>query len=143
VLWNGSPTGGPWALRPFLVGERAGVYGPAIPLVGWASHTTSGMCWHRTTFPRPAGDTPLALDLRSMGKGLAWLNGRSIGRYWLIVGDQPHDPWMKQIVDAIGAGEPTQRYYHLPQEWLQDENKLVLFEEQGGDPARIQLCHWS
>lgn len=32
----------------------------------------------------PAGDLPVALDLGSMGKGQAWINGNSIGRFWTI-----------------------------------------------------------
>lgn len=30
----------------------------------------------------PEGKGPLALNLSSMGKGQAWVNGQSIGRYW-------------------------------------------------------------
>lgn len=33
-------------------------------------------------FDAPEGDDPVALDLRTMGKGEAWINGQSIGRYW-------------------------------------------------------------
>ena len=33
-------------------------------------------------FNAPAGNEPLALDMSSMGKGEAWINGQSIGRYW-------------------------------------------------------------
>ncbi|MCI55766.1 beta-galactosidase 3-like, partial [Trifolium medium] len=34
-------------------------------------------------FNTPAGNEPLALDLGSMGKGQVWINGQSIGRYWM------------------------------------------------------------
>jgi len=30
----------------------------------------------------PSGDEPIGLDMIHMGKGLAWLNGEEIGRYW-------------------------------------------------------------
>ncbi|RWV85989.1 hypothetical protein BHE74_00040992 [Ensete ventricosum] len=36
----------------------------------------------RAFFNAPAGNEPLALDMSSMGKGEAWVNGQSIGRYW-------------------------------------------------------------
>lgn len=36
----------------------------------------------QTTFNAPAGNTPLALDMGSMGKGQVWINGQSVGRYW-------------------------------------------------------------
>lgn len=29
------------------------------------------------------GSDPIALDLSTMGKGEAWVNGQSIGRYWV------------------------------------------------------------
>ena len=36
----------------------------------------------QTTFDAPIMDDPVALDLQSMTKGEAWINGKSIGRYW-------------------------------------------------------------
>lgn len=36
----------------------------------------------QATFSAPKGSGPLVLDLSSMGKGQAWVNGQSIGRYW-------------------------------------------------------------
>jgi len=39
--------------------------------------------WHmQTTFNAPGGHDPLALDMGSMGKGIMWINGQSIGRHW-------------------------------------------------------------
>ena len=34
-------------------------------------------------FLAPEGKGPLALNLASLGKGQAWVNGQSIGRYWI------------------------------------------------------------
>jgi hypothetical protein len=144
VLWNGNPIGDQWHLRPFLAGERFGLYGPAAPLATWQAGPGIGspLRWFRASFTRPAGDAPIALDLGSMGKGLAWVNGRCIGRYWLILGDQPHDPWFTGIVDSLNPGQPTQRYYHVPTAWLRDENEIILLEEQGGNPNGIVICRW-
>lgn len=36
----------------------------------------------QTVFDAPDGDDPIALDMTGMGKGEAWLNGQSLGRYW-------------------------------------------------------------
>ena len=36
----------------------------------------------QTTFNAPEGNDPLALDMGSMGKGIMWINGQSIGRHW-------------------------------------------------------------
>jgi beta-galactosidase len=144
VSWRGAQVPGPWALRPALAGERMRLYGPAAALAQWQAGAggEAPLRWWRARFRRPAGAAALALDLAGMRKGLAWLNGRCIGRYWLISGDQPQDPWQAGIVDAIDPGAPTQRYYHLPAEWLAEQNELVLLEEQGGDPRRIQICRW-
>ena len=33
-------------------------------------------------FDAPEGDNPLAIRMTGMGKGMVWINGKSIGRYW-------------------------------------------------------------
>ncbi len=144
VTWQGVQLPGPWEQRAFLFGERVGVYGPAVALVPWKSPDVQvGQCqWLRATFQRPTNGASLTLDLAGMGKGIAWLNGRCIGRYWLVAGDQAHDPWFVGIVDALSVGEPTQRYYHLPAAWLGDQNEIILFEEQGGTPGSVCICTW-
>lgn len=61
------------------------------------SNTSSSLCfpvlqyitdfsliyYSQTLFDAPAGNDPVALNLGSMGKGEAWVNGQSIGRYWV------------------------------------------------------------
>ncbi|OEL22172.1 Beta-galactosidase 7 [Dichanthelium oligosanthes] len=37
----------------------------------------------QTTFATPAGNDAVALNLAVMGKGEVWINGESIGRYWV------------------------------------------------------------
>jgi len=46
----------------------------------------------QTTFDTPKGDDPIALDLSSMAKGEAWVNGQSIGRYWILFLDSKGNP---------------------------------------------------
>lgn len=46
------------------------------------SWSTSEAVIQQTFFDAPSGDDPVALDLSSMGKGQAWVNGQSIGRFW-------------------------------------------------------------
>ncbi|XP_068659863.1 uncharacterized protein [Aristolochia californica] len=38
--------------------------------------------WYRTTFKAPLGLEPVGVNLQTMDKGEAWVNGRSIGRFW-------------------------------------------------------------
>ncbi|CAK9153429.1 unnamed protein product [Ilex paraguariensis] len=83
-----------------------------------------------------------------MGKGLAWLNGEEIGRYWLRT-SSVHDECVHECdyrgkfipnKCSTGCGEPTQRWYHVPRSWFkQSGNILVIFEEKGGDPTKIRF----
>ena len=71
----------------------------------------------QTNFDAPAGSNPIALDLLGLGKGEAWVNGQSIGRYW------PAYSALDQGCSYIGrydpgkchknSGEPSQQLYEL------------------------------
>ncbi|OMO71010.1 hypothetical protein CCACVL1_18521 [Corchorus capsularis] len=103
--------------------------------------------WYKAYFDAPEGTEPVALDLGSMGKGQAWVNGHHIGRYWNLVAPKDGCP---QTCDYRGAyhsekcmtncGKPTQSWYHVPRSWLQASNNLlVIFEETGGNPFDISV----
>ncbi len=142
ATWNGKRIGKTWQIQPGLVGEQCRVFGEAGDLIEWrAEKSVKPLTWLKTTFARPKGPGPWALDLAGMIKGMIWLNGRCLGRYWLAIGDGPTPDWPKQNgVRDQDRGEPTQRYYHIPASWLEDRNTLVLFEEVGGEPFSIKLC---
>ncbi|KAH9796770.1 Beta-galactosidase 8 [Citrus sinensis] len=102
----------------------------------------------KTTFLAPEGKGPLALNLASMGKGQAWVNGQSIGRYWSAY-LAPSTGCTKKC-DYRGSydaskcqkhcGQPAQTLYHIPRTWVHPgENLLVIHEELGGDPSKISL----
>nr|CAB3478995.1 unnamed protein product [Digitaria exilis] len=38
------------------------------------------LTWYKVNVDVPQGDDPVGIDMQSMGKGLAWLNGNAIGR---------------------------------------------------------------
>ncbi|EHA8591597.1 putative Beta-galactosidase 6 [Cocos nucifera] len=84
-----------------------------------------------------------------MGKGEAWVNGQSVGRYWPTYISSPNgctascnykgsyssDKCLKN------CGKPSQHLYHVPRSFIQpDGNTLVLFEEMGGDPTKISFA---
>ena len=144
--WRGKKVTGSWTITPGLVGEGARLFADGAAAVTWrpAAGTPEGkpLRWYRTTFDRPKTARPLAIDLCSMTKGLAWLNGRCLGRYWLVEGTRDFRGWLAPYIRAARQGEPTQRYYHLPADWLEDRNTLVLFEELGGSPGTIKVCEW-
>lgn len=145
ALWNGVKIAGPWTVQPGLFGEQAALYAAGGALVQWYAGlqgaTGEPLRWWKIAFSRPHGDAPVALDLTGMNKGIAWLNGRCIGRYWLVSGTPLSDlGWQEGIIYQEHEGGPSQRYYHLPAEWLREQNELVLFEEIGGDPSTVSVC---
>lgn len=78
----------------------------------------------QTNFDAPAGTDPVALDLSTMGKGQAWVNGHHLGRYWTLVA--PKDGCEKcDYRGAYGSdkcmtncGKPTQVWYNYYAELL-------------------------
>lgn len=121
--------------------------------------TKQTLIWYKTNFNAPAGNNPVALDLTGMGKGEAWVNGQSIGRYWPTYISS--NSGCTDSCDYRGSfsankclkncGKPSQQLYHVPRSWLKSTmNTLVLFEEIGGDPTQItivtrqvgNLCSW-
>jgi len=144
VRWNGRPIKGPWRMRPGLVGERLNLMGDGGALARWKpvarGRRTRPLAWYRAAFDRPGGTGPLVLDLGGMTKGLAWVNGRCLGRYWLAPAAGDRQEWLARWTRKTPADQPTQRYYHVPREWLGDRNTLVLFDELGGDPSGVALA---
>jgi len=144
VTWCGRTLPGPWTIRPGLLGEQLGVgTAVALPPGGWMSSceravVTEGLRWWRTEFERPAEQGPYALDLTGLGKGLVWLNGQPLTRYWLLAAETAKTPeiFLNWIVEDRTPG-PTQRYYRIPAWMLQDHNELVLIEELDNTPEQV------
>lgn len=72
----------------------------------------------QANFDTPNGNEPLALDLGSMGKGQAWINGQSIGRYWTAYAKGQcnscsYGGTYRQPKCQYGCGKPTQRWYMM------------------------------
>ncbi|KAJ3089865.1 Beta-galactosidase 7 [Quaeritorhiza haematococci] len=132
-----------------------------------------------------SSSTPLnsfALYLGGMGRGAVFVNGYHIGRYWNITAQIPPErkTWYYNTFHADkcegssegptvcdyagkfsewkcrqGCGEPCQKFYHVPADWLiggsmvvREEGKrerrvaeVVVLEEWGGDPNSVYLAH--
>lgn len=54
----------------------------SVQIAGEIEYALTAVYILQTTFNAPAGNAPLALDMKSMGKGQIWINGQSIGRHW-------------------------------------------------------------
>ncbi|KAJ4951079.1 hypothetical protein NE237_027911 [Protea cynaroides] len=118
-----------WGYEVGLLGEHLQIYNDeGSDKAQWSNmgNPTQPLMWYKTTFDAPSGIEPLALNLGTMSKGEAWVNGQSIGRYWASV--------------RIPNGDPSQTLYHVPRSFLKPSgNLLVLFEEFGGNPLQITL----
>ncbi|KAL2498402.1 Beta-galactosidase 3 [Abeliophyllum distichum] len=140
-----------WSYKVGMKGEAMNLVSPNGAFsVEWVqgslvTQNQQPLRWYKAYFDAPDGDEPLALDMRTMGKGQVWINGQSIGRYWLAYangncGVCDYKGTFRSPKCQQGCGEPTQRWYHIPRSWLKPkENLLVLFEELGGDVSKISL----
>jgi len=85
---------------------------------GWEPvDSSAGPKLFRATFPvAKRGDT--FLDMSGWRKGVVWVNGRNLGRYW-------------------DAGPQTSLY--LPGPWLREgENEVVVFDLHRAGPAPVR-----
>ncbi|KAH7279619.1 hypothetical protein KP509_37G026600 [Ceratopteris richardii] len=142
----------PWEYQVGLQGEAFQLFAEQGNSMYWTSVAevprNQPMIWYKTTFGAPEGNDPVVLDLESMGKGRAWVNGEDIGRYWPayhapLTGcskDCPYKGPFNQDKCSTNCGQSSQSRYHVPRSWLKDgKNLLVLFEEIGGDPTQIKF----
>ncbi|PQM33125.1 beta-galactosidase 16 [Prunus yedoensis var. nudiflora] len=118
-----------WGYQVGLDGEKLQIHSDSgSSIVQWSKLGRSGHqpLWYKILFDAPAGHDSIALNLGSMGKGEAWVNGQSIGRFWVSF--------------QTPKGKPSQTWYHVPLSFLKPTgNLLVLLEEENGDPLGISL----
>ncbi|KAJ0714175.1 putative glycosidase [Helianthus annuus] len=136
-----------WTYQVGLKGESLGLHTGGSTL--WVSGTPKSqpLTWYKTNFDAPSGDNPIAIDFTGMGKGEAWVNGQSIGRYWPTYiapttgcSECSYKGSYSPTKCLKNCGEPSQKLYHVPRSWLKSSgNVLVLFEEKGGDPTQISF----
>ncbi|OVA11463.1 D-galactoside/L-rhamnose binding SUEL lectin domain [Macleaya cordata] len=141
-----------WVYKVGLHGEEKKIYSVESPHASkWYSEDLPAnrrMTWYKTNFKAPLGLDPVVVDLQGMGKGHAWVNGKSIGRYWpSFFADEegcsetcdyrgPYD----NNKCVYNCGNSSQRWYHVPRSFLRDDmNTIVLFEEIGGNPSSVSF----
>ncbi|KAL9441994.1 hypothetical protein AB3S75_020488 [Citrus x aurantiifolia] len=141
-----------WSYKVGLNGEAQQFHDPNSRNANWNSKKVPKnrpMTWYKTSFKTPSGEEPVVLDLLGMGKGHAWVNGKSIGRYWPTqiaetTGCDAHCNYKGSYNDGkcrTNCGNPSQRWYHVPRSFLNNntDNTLILFEEVGGAPWNVTL----
>ncbi|KAM7259503.1 hypothetical protein ACFE04_015244 [Oxalis oulophora] len=148
-------TSSSWSYKVGLNGEAKQLYNPKSRHGNvWKNTpkkvpTARPLTWYKTTFNSPSGVDPVVVDLHGMGKGQAWVNGNSLGRFWPSM-IAPADG-CANTCDYRGpyngnkcrnnCGKPSQRWYHVPRSFLKvkGKNTLVLFEEVGGNPSNVSF----
>ncbi|XP_059462503.1 beta-galactosidase 15-like [Corylus avellana] len=143
-----------WTYKIGLRGERQQLHDPVHShrwrWFGDNLPTSKMFVWYKTTFKAPTGSDPVVVDLMGLGKGHAWVNGHSIGRYWLSY--LASEDGCSSTCDYRGTysnskcmtncGKPSQRWYHVPRDFLNaddNNNTLVVFEEFGGNPWNVKF----
>ena len=122
-----------------MAGERKGILGAVTlqgkPLLDWQNYALPfaiddnaayshapckhAPCVYRATFDAPASgnaDADTFLDTKGLGKGVVWLNGHPLGRFWNI-GPQRTlyvpGAWLKPsgnqliVLDLLAEGQPV------------------------------------
>lgn len=85
--------------------------------------------WLMAQFGVKSLDAPLLLEPTGLSKGVAVLNGHTLGRYW----HQTRE----------GAHVHTHQRLYLPEPWLRTDapNHLLLFDEHGRTPGKCRLVY--
>jgi hypothetical protein len=129
-----------WRFLPGLTGEREGwvlsdipsdvigaanehVHRPSPEWLPMSDATGKHENWFRAVFKlsheeRMHINRELFLDVQGMKKGVIWVNGINMGRYWTMHGHT---------------------LYYLPKAWLLDENEIILYEEESALPDNVRL----
>ncbi|GLT47141.1 hypothetical protein SLA2020_208550 [Shorea laevis] len=119
-----------WGYQVGLLGEKLEIYTDSgsnkVQWNAYGSSTHKKLTWYKTLFDAPDGKDAVALNFESMGKGEIWVNGQSIGRYWVSY--------------LTPKGTPSQTWYHVPRAFLKPaDNLLVILEEEDGYPLGISI----
>jgi len=139
-----------WNVQPGTLGEYLQVFTQTgSGLVSWQStdSTNQPMTWYKFYVDVDlTSEAPLSLDLQTMNKGFVWINGIPLARYWLLTAEdncETCDNYTGTYSPdqcRAGCGGPSQRYYHVPKDYLQpNQNMFVVLEELGGDANGIEL----
>lgn len=141
-----------WTMVWPLVGEAQQIYSPGrVASVTWHPLATvppaAVATWFRFAIDLPQSaplamvdpnQTSYALDLTGLNKGIAFVNGFNIGRYWLTSSSgcqdgecaPPDFPGPMCYFRFKNCGHPTQHLYHVPTGILTEKDNLVVFFEE-------------
>jgi hypothetical protein len=135
-----------WEHQTGLVGEYFQIYTEqGSSKVDWNSQWTKGInkpiTWFQARFDldhlvkEDTNANPVLLDATGLQRGHAFINGNDLGLYWLILGRCHDTPPCCCQQSQINCLQPTQRYYHIPSDWLMEKNNLITIFDDSGAPS--------
>ncbi|HQP97464.1 MAG TPA: beta-galactosidase [bacterium] len=113
-----------WSFHHGLIGERLGFPHGAGEWEPLSEMVDGVLRWFKTEFPiqqktlRASVASPLRIRMEGLTKGVLWINGKHLGRYWTMNGHLD---------------------YYVPGPWLSKQNSLVIFEEGTGTPEKVRF----
>jgi hypothetical protein len=141
-----------WQHQKGLIGEYLQIYTEqGSSKVQWDSQWTKGInqpiTWFQARFDLDhlvKDDTnanPVLLDAQGLNRGHAFINGNDFGLYWLIQGLCGETPPCCCQQSQVNCLKPSQRYYHIPSDWLMSKNNLItVFDDLGAlSPGSVSL----
>ncbi|MED6208636.1 hypothetical protein PIB30_047173 [Stylosanthes scabra] len=117
-----------WSHKISIDGEKLNIFTEqGSQKVKWTkAEKKQALAWYKANFDAPEGKDPVAISMETMSKGMVWVNGKSIGRYW--------SSYLSPL------GNPSQSIYHIPRAFLKPkENLIVVLEEMGGKVEGIKI----
>jgi hypothetical protein len=134
-----------WEHQKGLLGEYLQIYTEeGSTKVDWNPEWTKGInkvvTWFQARFDldhlvrEDTNANPILLDAQGLNRGHAFINGNDLGLYWLIQGICQAKPCCCQHAQ-INCLKPTQRYYHIPSDWLKPTNNLITIFDDLGAPS--------
>ncbi|XP_015581880.2 beta-galactosidase 13-like [Ricinus communis] len=119
-----------WGHEVGLTGERDKRYSEeGAQKVSWQDVPNGEgppITWYKSYFDEPEGNNPVVVRMTGMKKGMVWINGQSIGRYWMSY--------------LSPLGETTQAEYHIPRSYLKPkDNLIIVMEEEPANPDKIEI----
>ena len=106
----------------------------------------TGLGWYSCTLRVKDKAEDLLLDLTSVGKGLFWVNGVLLGRFWDVKGARAMNGFLDgSPIKQVAEGDPTQRLYHIPS-WVVGDKvgdefvlRVLLFVEYGFPSEQLRV----
>ncbi|CAF1034774.1 unnamed protein product [Rotaria sordida] len=135
-----------WQHQKGLIGEYLQIYTEqGSSKVSWDTQWTKNIdkpiTWFQARFDldhlirEDTNVNPILLDAQGLNRGHAFINGNDLGLYWLIQGFCENNPPCCCQHAQINCLKPTQRYYHIPSDWLMSKNNLITVFDDLGAPS--------